>query len=699
MTRLLLICVTLGGVATAVSLSRIPAMGLQPVFLLHGGAYLMALLVTIFRRRLPVGLVKSTVVGSILAIGFATLSHTGAGGSGLLHVSVAIAIASVFFGLRVGLLLLAFVATLFLSYGWAISQGIVVLSLDLGAYFMQFGAFVQMGTSLVFFVLILLLLIHETTRRLEAQVQLQKRTTAQLQQEIHERKLSEAERERVDHLHRTLLESIPFTSWIRDLDDQTIRFLSDNSGEILGLSPAQPENNLFDPERIHPDNQGAVKNFLEKAQSGLLPISVKYRWKREGRWVWIFNQAIDSFEYEGHPALFGLASDVSARVEQEERDRQADRLEAIGKLAGGIAHDFNNQLAGIQGMAELMRLQTSDPLHGEMLDDILRATQHGAKLTTQLLTFSRRQPLEKQWLDFHLLIQESVRFLQRGLGPSVRFQVELNASQTQVEGVASLLDSVLANISINARDAMGGNGTLRITTDNRPHPTPPPSDPPVENWLCVEVSDDGPGVPTEIRHRIFEPFFTTKGPGKGSGMGLPLVYGTIRDHGGTIAIDTPEGGKGALFRIFLPVRPTIATTPAAIAPSSNSTPARVLRLWVADDEEAPRKATARMLSSLGHDVRHFPSGQDLLDAFASDSDRPDMVLLDLVMPHPDGAATFQQLLELDPSLPVAFYSGYDPDDRVHQLLRSGAAGFLRKPFRLEELRGMTEHMMRRLPPH
>jgi signal transduction histidine kinase/CheY-like chemotaxis protein len=386
------------------------------------------------------------------------------------------------------------------------------------------------------------------------------------------------------------------------------------------------------------------------------------------------------------------ANDVARANESEERFQdayrqllQSQKMEGLGQLAGGVAHDFNNMLAGILGSAELLgiELPPESDAHAHV-GVILNSGRRAAALTRQLLTFARAQRTTAERLNVHDVLQNALDLVSRTFDRRIEVRQLLHAQRTTVFGDATLLQNVLMNLAVNARDAMPEGGTLTITTRDatideefsRQHSFPvAPGE-----FVEITVSDTGHGMSPEVRDRIFEPFYTTKPVGRGTGLGLAVVYGTVRDHHGAIAVCS-EPGVGTEFRLYLPVDAGIVDVTAA---SQTAVPGSGCVL-VVDDEPLLRQTARRVLESLGYDVLLATDGEHALQVFRAERARIDLVLLDLVMPKMDGQATFHALRTLSPGLRIVLCSGFSADSSWTSLLAYPNVAFVEKPYQRAEL--------------
>jgi CheY-like chemotaxis protein len=372
-------------------------------------------------------------------------------------------------------------------------------------------------------------------------------------------------------------------------------------------------------------------------------------------------------------------------------------MEALGQLAGGIAHDFNNLLTAILGYASVLG-EESQPGSAtrEAAETIGAAAARASDLTRQLLGFARPRPLTSVPFDAHRVAGDLSRLLARTLDARIRVETRLDAPRAVVIGDPGQLEQVLLNLAVNARDAMPGGGVLRLEsalverdaawTARHPGTAPGPH-------LAIAVADTGHGVSPDLHDRIFEPFFTTKEPGRGTGLGLAMVYGVARAHRGAVELESVPG-RGARFTVSLPLAPP-GVTPLEGDGARSAQPGGTGRVLVVDDDAIPRGATAAMLASAGFDPVEASSGEDALRWLAAHPGEARAAVLDVAMPGMDGVACFEALRRLEPALPVVFVSGYARDGRAQALAAGGEAGFLAKPFDRGQLAAAVESALRR----
>jgi signal transduction histidine kinase/ActR/RegA family two-component response regulator len=383
-----------------------------------------------------------------------------------------------------------------------------------------------------------------------------------------------------------------------------------------------------------------------------------------------------------------------ARAEAELQALESKQLEMVGRLAAGVAHDFNNNLTAIMGSAELLKLELPEQGSAlELSDSILQASQRLAELTRQLLAYSRKARMLQTPLDLHVIVGEAVALARRSMDPNITIVTELNANHSTVAGDAALLQSAVLNLLVNARDAMPNGGTLMVATTTMEFTSTSGRGLPAGPCVVLEVIDTGRGIPKELVSNIFDPFFTTKPVGKGTGLGLAAVAGTVKAHNGRIEVNS-DLQAGTAFRVYLPCVDPEGVV--AIPPSTTVVQGEGEILLVEDDAMVSMTALAT-LQSFGYRVTHAPDGKSALEQVAAHPGRFQLVLLDLRMPGLSGEATFEKLHDLEPSLPVLIWSGYGAEQDVSSMLKRGAVGFVQKPYRVSELSRTVAEKIRR--PH
>jgi PAS domain S-box-containing protein len=380
-----------------------------------------------------------------------------------------------------------------------------------------------------------------------------------------------------------------------------------------------------------------------------------------------------------------IKRDVTSQRALEHQLHQAQRMEAIGRLAGGVAHDFNNLLTIIGGLTALMlrRMPEGTPERRD-LEQVAKAADRAAALTQQLLAFSRRQLAETELLAVNEVVHGLESLLRRLIGEHIALSVVLAPDVGRVRGNRVQLEQVVMNLAANARDAMPDGGTLTIATENvmvngnfpreqlRIEPGP---------YVMLSVADTGAGMDPVTQASIFEPFFTTKSPGQGTGLGLATVYGIVEQAGGAIYVYSEEG-RGSVFKVYLPRVTTDAAAPLGMPPSGH--PSNQLRtlgtVLLVEDEPGVRAFAAQVLEEAGYRVLQAGDGEAALALVTPDEGAIALLVTDVVMPGMNGRVIAERLRMLQPLVPVLYMSGYTDDVVIRTGVRTDGAGFLQKPF-------------------
>jgi signal transduction histidine kinase len=376
--------------------------------------------------------------------------------------------------------------------------------------------------------------------------------------------------------------------------------------------------------------------------------------------------------------------DITDRLNLEAQLLQSQKMESIGQLAAGVAHDFNNMLTVIQGHSGMLLARTNLP--SELLDSaqaIYSAAERAAGLTRQLLMFSRKNIMQPKPLDLRAVVGNLSKMLKRVLGEIITLEFNPLPELPLVQADTGMIEQVIMNLAVNARDAMPKGGTLTIRTEPvtindayvQTHPEAR-----LGTFVCLRVSDTGCGMDAATMGRIFEPFFTTKEVGKGTGLGLATVYGIVKQHEGWIEVSS-EVGKGSVFNVFLPASSAPVTASAPESPLTAAVRGGQETILVVEDEPVLRDMAHLILQDCGYHVLEADSGAEALRVWERNSDAIDLVLTDMVMPGGvSGRDLAVRLLANHPQLKVIFTSGYNIEEaNTDFFLRRGAA-FLRKPY-------------------
>ena len=477
----------------------------------------------------------------------------------------------------------------------------------------------------------------------------------------------------------------------RDLVEHSGEILTSHAldGRLLSVNPAMLRSLRMRADEVPPNlgdlvplhHRAGFQDYLQRVQREGRADGIGSVIASDGtRRIWQFHSSIRR-EGVAEPVVRSIATDITdARIrerllaDRETRLRHAQKIEAVGKLAGGIAHDFNNILTVIAGHLALVRDESHllPPQGRADLDEVARAVDRATRLTRRLLGFSRKQLLSPRVFDANTLIAELEPMLARVLDERIAFAAHLSSTPARINIDPSVLEGALVNLAVNARDAMLDGGTL--TVDTTVH----------ANVVTIAVRDSGTGMDPETLARAGEPFFTTKGAGVGTGLGLAMIYGSVEQSGGSIRIESTPGAGTVVHLLF----PLASSEVETIEPTSGEihahgearTPVRAVSVLVVEDEDPLRRLVERILVREGYHVTEARHGADALHLVATMERPVELVITDLVMPEVGGREVAEALRAENPSLPVLFISGYDPDPVVLGESDQANTAFLAKPF-------------------
>ena len=501
--------------------------------------------------------------------------------------------------------------------------------------------------------------------------QLELRRRIQLEQRQHEH-----DQERFELLARATNDAV----WDWDLVTNEI-WWNEGLRTLFGLPPDEVPTIESWSARIHPDDAPRIEQSLYGAiNSGERYWSDEYRFRRhDGEYAEIFDRGYIIYA-DGKPVrAIGAMLDITERRRLEEQLRQSQKMEAVGQLSGGIAHDFNNLLTVIQVNAALIARGQPNPAVKEHADDIIHASDRAATLTRQLLMVSKKQVMQMSVVDVNDVVRNMMRMLQRTLGEHIVLEAHCSTQLPLVKADIGMLEQVLLNLAVNARDAMPSGGTLTIATGEKMIATERGGDAVPGPHVFVAVSDTGVGIKPELLPHIFEPFFTTKEPGKGSGLGLATVYAILRQHHGFIEVASTLA-RGSTFLFYLPITSEHRTTSSQTL-DEYELPNGTETVLVVEDEAALRNLVVGVLESCGYTVLAASSGVEALAVWKAHSQVIDVLLTDLVMPGGvTGRALSQELRAEKPGLRVIYTSGYTAAQAGEGEPLVEGVNFLQKPY-------------------
>ncbi len=487
----------------------------------------------------------------------------------------------------------------------------------------------------------------------------------------------------------SLIATAPVMVHVRDSQGRIERF-NRCAEQATGYSLEELRGKHWVDTVVPPAERAEVSAWLSQSMSGatmlgvICPIVTKTGEERHVLW----HDQLLTDPASGGVRLLAIGQDITEQRNLEQRLRQAEKLEAIGRLAGGVAHDFNNQLAGIMGWTEILRRELDNPTTvGECAEHIMTALRRASDLTSQLLAYARKGKYVTKTVDTHDVVREVIGILQHRIDKRISIETELRAQVSTTKGDPTQLGNAVLNLGINACDAMPNGGSLTFATRVIKLDATEVAGSPYEvdpgEFVELTVSDTGTGIDERTQQHMFEPFFTTKAEGRGTGMGLAAVYGTVKSHRGMIFVSSSIG-LGTSIRMRLPVTRAPPEGKASEA-SSRELGATRLRVLLVDDEAVVRDVTTRLLVRLGCQVTSFDNGFDAIKHYREAWQSVDVVMLDMVMPLLDGKATYQAIRAVNPAVSVILVSGYSVDGDAESLLAEGATDFVQKPFRLSNL--------------
>ena len=523
--------------------------------------------------------------------------------------------------------------------------------------------------------------VQERTAELEA-------ANERLRQEVEERRRAEERLGASEQRYRQVIELIREALWIHC--DGHVVFANNAAAQMFGAgSPAhlvgRPVMDIIDPR----DRERAAERtkILIDARRQV-PLTEMRLQRIDGRPLVTEIQAVP-FDHDGRPGVLAVARDITMRKDIEEQLRQSQKMEAIGQLTGGLAHDFNNLMMVVIGnLDRLDSALASNQSAREMAHSALSAALRGSELTRKLLAFARKQSLQSAVVDLNDLVAGMTSLLDRTLGEKIQVELGTAAALWPIETDPAQVESALANLAINARDAMPNGGKLTIETANaslddayaRDNPDAAAGD-----YVMLAVADTGSGIAPEDLGHVLEPFFTTKGPGRGSGLGLSMVYGFMKQSGGHMKIYS-EVGHGTVVRLYFPRSGGVAApTEAAEAPAPQEATSHGELILVVEDNADVRRTAVSQLRDLGYRTLEAANGKEALEKLDGAQDIA-LVFTDIVMP---GGMTGWELgtavKAVHPDLPILYTSGFSEtsvqDDRAH----ASARHFLPKPYRKRDL--------------
>ncbi|MDD2901346.1 MAG: PAS domain S-box protein [Syntrophales bacterium] len=504
---------------------------------------------------------------------------------------------------------------------------------------------------------------------------------AKLQKEITERKSADEALKSSEERYRSLFDGIPVGLY-RTTPDGKIVDINLALVQMLGYPDRQSLLAVNVTESyVHPEDRDKKKAVLE-GEGIIRDFEIELR-RYDGKKIWVRDSVRVVREADSGAAYYeGSMEEITEKKQLESQYRQAQKMEAVGRLAGGVAHDFNNLLTAITGYGEitLMELRRDDPLRLNV-EEILRAADSATSLTQQLLAFSRKQILQPRGVNLNETLTDMQGMLQRLIGEDIELILGLEPELGTVTADPNQIEQIVMNLAVNARDVMPQGGKIILETGNvfldeaytQRHLEVSPGP-----YVMLAVSDNGLGMDEETQNHIFEPFFTTKELGKGTGLGLATVYGIVKQSGGHIWVYS-EPGHGTTFKFYLPRAD--AAVEAVKAEKLAELPYGEETILVVEDEDALRALICRALKKFGYKTLEARHGGEALLICEEGPDPIHLMLVDVVLPQMSGPKIAARMAHLQPEMKVLFMSGYTEDAMVHHGLLDQSVPFLQKPFK------------------
>ncbi|MDD2364924.1 MAG: response regulator [Desulfuromonadaceae bacterium] len=529
------------------------------------------------------------------------------------------------------------------------------------------------------------LFLERSEEKLQEQYYELQATEEMLREQLGQYELSQTHLKESNSNLRTVFDVTPLPIIISSCNDGAIVEMNNAFSNSFGYSQKISEGKTCQDFGIW-DDINELNCFIRiiNEQNGVFGFVGKLK-NSSGdiRKVQLYSNIID---YKSNKCLLIVFIDMTDQLRLEENLRQSQKLEVVGQLAGGIAHDFNNMLTAILGSAEMLgRYIKNDSAEMKLLNTINDAAGRSADLTAQLLAFSRKgsSVIVRIWI--HKTIRSAISLLEHSISKDITIETRFAADRDLVVGDSAQLQNALLNLGINAKDSMPDGGVITYTTANvymdAEYCRLNDSNLQPGNYIEISVSDSGTGMDKEVIEHIFEPFYTTKGIGKGTGLGLAAVYGTVKEHSGSVSVFS-EPAIGTVFKLYIPVVEE-QNKPEQITPDKNRlSPGTIL---LVDDEQLIREMCKALLEERGYMVYLAENGAEAIEVYNRYHDDINLVIMDLIMPVMGGKEALRHLSSAYPDIKVLLSSGFQQDDSSDTLVKIGAAGFIPKPYRTEEL--------------
>ena len=676
--------------------------GRWPVVIVDTIVYVAAVTLLLLRKRISFRIRAVLTSSMLLAVALGVLISIGPFSGGLIWLFSFSMYVGMFMGLRAGFCAVGINALCLILMGWLVGEGRLewahLWPNALHKWVIMSINFMFLNTLMTIFVSAMmegLRTIGQKERAVSAALEKDRAELLQakenLETEIEVRKQADQARRLSEERYRDLFDSITDLIYTHDLKGRLItvnQSLADLSGykreDIIGSKISD----FMKPEMSESFHKGYLDQVITEGQSEGISV---YFTKEGNKRYFEYRSALVQPE-RGEPYISGSGREVTEQILARKKLKhlqdqllQSQKLEAVGTLAGGVAHDFNNLLQGIQGCADLLLLKKNPDEPGfKEIKEIDRAVRSAGELTRQLLTFSRRLQSDLRPLSLNQQVQLARKLLERTIPKMIRLVVDLDPHAKNINADPSQIEQMLMNLAINARDAMPDGGTIRIETENvlldeefcKHHLGVTPG-----AFALLSVSDTGCGMHGETLKHIFEPFFTTKEVERGTGLGLAMVYGIVKSHGGLITCQSTPG-SGSTFNVYFPS--LVQDAPLTDSEEKKSQPqGGTETILLVDDEEVIQDFGRKALVEFGYKVLTASDGESALKLYRKQQSDIDLVIMDLIMPGMGGYQCLQRILELNPDVPILVASGNSKTREKSQWTH--ATGFISKPYRLNDM--------------
>lgn len=506
--------------------------------------------------------------------------------------------------------------------------------------------------------------------------------------EIFEAKRKAEEREK---RFQILADTISDVFWMSGVGDMEVMYVSPGFEKLWGIETEKLyENpNLFMDAVLPEDREELTRIYQQHHQHGK-PYECNYRIRsKDGKILYIGEKGYPVKDDSGEVLyMAGTSTDLTMQQQLLQRLIQVEKMDALGQLASGLAHDYNNQLAGIMGYAELLIRLEKDQELVKYIKSIIATCQHAGEMTKKLLSYSRNEDLSTKTYDLHAAIRETLDMVKHSFDKLITIEHDLMAMQSLVSGDSAMMQNVILNLAINARDAMPKGGILKITTEQL---NIEPGDEAGTvfdlkpgDYIVMKVSDTGIGMSESVKGRIFEPYFTTKGEHEGTGLGLASAYWSVKQHQGLLVVES-ELGKGSCFSVFLPLDIINEEFAERTFDSDDEQKNAGKHILIVDDESEPREVMAKVLSLEGHRVSCVDNGVAAVELYTEQWRNIDVVILDMLMPGLNGLDTFTKMKMVNPDIQTIVVSGFCDPTILSEIKQAGVKTVLQKPVRVQEV--------------